>query len=30
MDTPSPLSLASMILLAPGWCQVGITALDKA
>ena len=26
MDTPSPLALASMILTAPGWCRVGITA----
>lgn len=26
MDTPSPLTLASMILTAPGWVRVGITA----
>lgn len=26
MDTPSPLTLASMVLSAPGWVRVGITA----
>lgn len=26
MDTPSPLTLASMILTAPGWARVGIAA----
>ena len=26
MDSPSPLTLASMVLSAPGWVRVGITA----
>lgn len=29
MNTPSPLILATMILHAPGWCRVGITAPDE-
>lgn len=29
MDTPSPLILAAMILHAPGWCRIGITAPDE-
>lgn len=26
MDTPSPFALASMLLTAPGWARVGLTA----
>ncbi len=29
MDTPSPLSLAHMVLSAPGWVRVGITAPNE-
>ena len=29
MDTPSPLALASMLLAAPGWARVGITAPNE-
>ncbi|UVO49656.1 hypothetical protein M0208_03700 [Sphingomonas sp. SUN019] len=29
MDMPSPFMLAQMVLSAPGWARVGITAPDE-